>query len=188
MALAFNLVSVRGRPAGFRGGLGDTYGTSLYTIPEYEGTRQHYRLTVAEQTRCESLGVRHVTPWLWLGGGYRRVVVPGRPGGGSGDNKWDYSLSYSWMIGAEKAPFWPFYTRNRTFAKTGSGQTSGKLKHTAVFSQGANSPTLSTQQHRGATRRGITPRWSPCFLTSLASTAGRTRHASTRSVFAPSDG
>ena len=34
---------------GFRGGLGDTYGTSLYTIPEYEGTRLHYRQTVAEQ-------------------------------------------------------------------------------------------------------------------------------------------
>ena len=43
--------------------------------------------------RCESVGIRHVTPWLWLGGGYRRVVVPGRPGGGSGDMLWDYSLA-----------------------------------------------------------------------------------------------
>ena len=41
--------------SGFRGGLGDSYSASLYTIPEYEGTRQHYRQTVAEQTRCESL-------------------------------------------------------------------------------------------------------------------------------------
>ena len=30
----------------FKGGLGDSYGTSLYTIPEYEGTRLHYRQTV----------------------------------------------------------------------------------------------------------------------------------------------
>ena len=73
---------------GFSGGVGDTFGASLYTIPEYEGTRERYRLTVAEQTRCESVGIRHVTPWLWLGGGYRRVVVPGRPGGASGDMQW----------------------------------------------------------------------------------------------------
>ena len=121
--------------SGFKGGLGDTYATSLYTIPEYEGTRQHYRDTVAEQTRCEKLGVRHVTPWLWIGGapthllaaltavlvllaqppplsvgagGYRRVVVSGRPGGASGDMQWDYSLAYSWMIGRELAD--PFYS------------------------------------------------------------------------------
>eukprot|EP01051_Picozoa_sp_SAG22_P006308 SAG22_NODE_407_length_10957_cov_5.081691_1_plen_489_part_00 len=93
---------------GFRGGLGDTYGTSLYTLPEYEGTRLHYRQTVAEQMRCESVGIRHVTPWLWIGGGYRRVVVPGRPGAASGDMLWDYSLAYSWMIGREIAD--PFYS------------------------------------------------------------------------------
>ena len=123
--------------SGFKGGLGDTYATSLYTIPEYEGTRQRYRDTVAEQTRCEKLGIRHVTPWLWIGGapthllaawrpassrllsrrlmplsvgagGYRRVVVSGRPGGASGDMQWDYSLAYSWMIGRELAD--PFYS------------------------------------------------------------------------------
>ena len=75
-----------------------------------------------------------MTPWLWIGGapthllaawrpsssrllsrrlsagagGYRRVVVSGRPGGASGDMQWDYSLAYSWMIGRELAD--PFYS------------------------------------------------------------------------------
>ena len=65
--------------SGFKGGLGDTYATSLYTIPEYEGTRQHYRDTVAEQTRCEKLGVRHVTPWLWIGGAPTHLLAAWRP-------------------------------------------------------------------------------------------------------------
>ena len=65
--------------SGFKGGLGDTYATSLYTIPEYEGTRQRYRDTVAEQTRCEKLGVRHVTPWLWIGGAPTHLLAAWRP-------------------------------------------------------------------------------------------------------------
>ena len=52
-------------------GLGDTFGTSLYSIPEYETTRESYRLTVENARSCNKTWV---TPWLWLGGGGRRMV------------------------------------------------------------------------------------------------------------------
>ena len=52
-------------------GLGDTFGTSLYSIPEYEMTRESYRLTVQNAQSCN---FSWVTPWLWLGGGGRRMV------------------------------------------------------------------------------------------------------------------
>ena len=74
----------------------DTYGTSLYTIAEVGYTREAYTRTVANAAR---VGVEHVTPWLWLGGGCRRKVNAGSPGTTGCDPLWDYDLAYSWMIG-----------------------------------------------------------------------------------------
>ena len=82
----------------------DTYGTSLYTIPEIGIAREEFTRTVANAAR---VGVQHVTPWLWLGGGCRRKVNQNSPGTTGCDPLWDYDLAYSWMIGREIAD--PFY-------------------------------------------------------------------------------
>jgi hypothetical protein len=71
-------------------GLGDTFATSLYTVPEYEATRESYRRTVANAQACN---VSWVTPWLWLGGGERRIVDEHHDGDTSGDALWDYDLA-----------------------------------------------------------------------------------------------
>jgi hypothetical protein len=88
-------------------GLGDTFATSLYTVPEYEATRESYRRTVAYAHSCN---ISHVTPWLWLGGGERRVVNTDHDATTSGDTLWDYDLAYSWMIGKELAD--AFYSQH----------------------------------------------------------------------------
>ena len=72
-------------------GLGDTFATSLYTIPEYEATREAYRRTFANAQACN---ISWVTPWLWLGGGERRIVNEHHDGDTSGDMLWDYDLAY----------------------------------------------------------------------------------------------
>ena len=103
-------------------GLGDTFGTSLYSecrngwlgpltvaatltqpslrtgIPEYETTRESYRLTVQNAKSCN---VSWVTPWLWLGGGGRRMVDATHDGSMHYDYMWDYDIAYSWMLGKE---------------------------------------------------------------------------------------
>ena len=45
-------------------GLGDTFATSLYSVPEYETTRETYRRTVQNAEACN---ISFVTPWIWLG-------------------------------------------------------------------------------------------------------------------------
>lgn len=62
-------------------GRGDTFATSLYSVPEYETTREGFRRTVANAATCN---VSWVTPWIWLGGGGRRLI----------DATHDASISY----------------------------------------------------------------------------------------------
>jgi hypothetical protein len=88
-------------------GLGDTFATSLYTVPEYEATRESYRRTVANALKCN---VSFVTPWVWLGGGERRRINPTHDADTGGDSTWDYDVAYSWMIGKEIAD--PFYAKH----------------------------------------------------------------------------
>jgi hypothetical protein len=88
-------------------GLGDTFATSLYTIPEYEGMREHFRRTTANARTCN---ISFVTPWVWLGGGERRVVNGRHDGDTASDFLWDYDLAYSWMLGKELHD--PFYAQH----------------------------------------------------------------------------
>ena len=61
---------------------------------------------------AKACGIASVTPWLWLGGGERRVVSAAAPHGGTKDDfTWDYDEPYSWMIGREIAD--PFYSSAR---------------------------------------------------------------------------
>ena len=70
-------------------GRGDTFGTSLYSIPEPGLTREAFRRTVANAAKC---GIAHVTPWLWLGGGNYRTVSATSTGIRD-DFTWDYNLA-----------------------------------------------------------------------------------------------
>jgi hypothetical protein len=71
---------------------------SLYSIAEYEMSRISYRYTVQNAQTCN---ISWVTPWLWLGGGGRRMVDASHDGSIHYDYFWDYDIAYSWMIGKE---------------------------------------------------------------------------------------
>ena len=87
-------------------GRGDTFATSLYTLPEISLMRETFTRTVAHARSCP--GIHHTTPWLWLGGGERREVSAAAPNTGTREDfHWDYDRVYSWMIGRELAD--PFY-------------------------------------------------------------------------------
>ena len=83
------------------------YSTSLYTIPEFEYTREVFNRTVA---RALADNVSDVIPFICLGCGYRRYTrtmaehTGSTAGGGQDwtyDSEWDYDRVYSWMLGAE---------------------------------------------------------------------------------------
>ena len=61
-----------------------------------------------------------------------------------------FAVVDSWESGAKNACFAPFYTKNDHFAKTGSGQTWGKLEQRGVFS--GRLLALLTVLVRGAVR------------------------------------
>lgn len=88
-------------------GMGDTFATSLYTVPEYEATRESFRRTVKNAEGCN---ISYVTPWLWLGGGERRRVDGRHDADTGGDPSWDYDIAYSWMLGKELND--PFYAQH----------------------------------------------------------------------------
>eukprot|EP01050_Picozoa_sp_SAG11_P011181 SAG11_NODE_1167_length_5620_cov_7.048723_4_plen_564_part_00 len=67
----------------------DTFGTSLYCIPEIGYTREAYSLTVKNAASVGASTKLWVTPWLWLGGGCRRRVNAHSPGTSGCDPKWD---------------------------------------------------------------------------------------------------
>ena len=86
---------------------GDSFATSLYSVPEIGQTRQQFRLTV--QNAVEH-NVSSVTPWIALGSGYRRGITNTSLGSNYWDSAWDYGYEYSWILGAEINQ--PFYAKN----------------------------------------------------------------------------
>ena len=77
------------------------------SIPEYETTRGSFRRTVANAEACN---ISWVTPWMWLGGGGRRLIDATHDASIHYDTMWDYDLAYSWMIGKEAND--PFYAKH----------------------------------------------------------------------------
>jgi hypothetical protein len=86
---------------------GDSFATSLYSVPEIGQTRQQYRLTVQNAV---AHNVSSVTPWIALGSGYRRGITNTSLGSNYWDSAWDYGYEYSWILGAEINQ--PFYAKN----------------------------------------------------------------------------
>ena len=66
---------------------GDSFATSLYSVPEIGQTRQQYRLTVQNAV---AHNVSSVTPWIALGSGYRRGITNTSLGSNYWDSAWDY--------------------------------------------------------------------------------------------------
>jgi hypothetical protein len=72
----------------------ETFGCSLYQVPEIGYTREIFRRTADNAARH---GCEEVTPWIALASGYRR-----RPDKFHEFSlQWNYDLIYSWQLGAE---------------------------------------------------------------------------------------
>ena len=73
---------------------GETYGCSLYRVPEIGYTRETYSRT---EENAEKHGCSEVTPWIALASGYRRQADKFN----EWSIDWDYDLIYSWQLGRE---------------------------------------------------------------------------------------
>lgn len=78
---------------------GDSFGCSLYQVPEIGYTRGIFRRTAenAAQHGCDQ-----VTPWIALASGYRRQTDQYH----KWSHNWNYDLIYSWKLGTEVNNAW----------------------------------------------------------------------------------
>ena len=76
---------------------GDSFNPQFYNLgDDYGYGREAFNRTAIS---AMSLGVKWVNPWVWLGGGARRIVE--NWGGRIDENHWNYETINSWMLGAE---------------------------------------------------------------------------------------
>lgn len=89
---------------------GDSFGVSLYTVPEIGYTREAFNRTVQRAISSGEPCTRQpcsVTPWLALGVGFQRGApykLEGRylyPSPYRWNPSWNYPSIYSWQLGAE---------------------------------------------------------------------------------------
>lgn len=78
---------------------GESFGCSLYQVPEIGYTREIFRRTAANADRHKC---HEVTPWIALASGYRRQVDKYH----EFSLDWNYDLIYSWQLGAEINHAW----------------------------------------------------------------------------------
>ena len=78
---------------------GESFGCSLYSVPEIGNTRETFRRTVRN---AEKHGCKEVTPWIALASGYRRQTDKYH----EWSLDWNYDLIYSWQLGAEVNHSW----------------------------------------------------------------------------------
>lgn len=78
---------------------GESFGCSLYQVPEIGYTREIFRRTAENAARhdCEE-----VTPWIALASGYRRQTDKYH----DWSHDWNYDLIYSWQLGRELNNSW----------------------------------------------------------------------------------
>jgi hypothetical protein len=89
---------------------GESFGCSLYQVPEIGYTREIFRRTAknAEQHGCDK-----VTPWIALASGYRRQTDKFH----EFTLDWNYDLIYSWQLGLEiNQPWFGVAERSERFA------------------------------------------------------------------------
>jgi hypothetical protein len=73
---------------------GDSFGCSLYQVPEIGNTREIFRRTARN---AKAHGIAEVTPWISLASGYRRKAEKYH----DFEMEWNYDLIYSWKLGTE---------------------------------------------------------------------------------------
>jgi hypothetical protein len=89
---------------------GDSFGCSLYQVPEIGYTREIFRRTA---DNAQQHGVGEVTPWIALASGYRRQTDKYH----EFSQAWNYDLIYSWKLGAEiNLPWYGAEERRQRFA------------------------------------------------------------------------
>jgi hypothetical protein len=95
---------------------GESFGCSLYRVPEIGYTRETFRRTAA---LAAEHGCEQVTPWIALASGYRRQVDAFH----KWSLDWDYDLIYSWQLGAEiNQPWFGAPERQERFAPWNKAQ------------------------------------------------------------------
>jgi hypothetical protein len=89
---------------------GESFGCSLYQVPEIGYTREIFRRTAHNAIKH---GCTKVTPWIALASGYRRKADKYH----EFSLDWDYDLIYSWKLGAEvNHPWFGEPVRHERFA------------------------------------------------------------------------
>jgi hypothetical protein len=78
---------------------GETFGCSLYQVPEIGYTRDIFRRTAANAAKYDC---DEVTPWIALASGYRRQTDKFH----EFSLNWNYDLIYSWQLGLELHNSW----------------------------------------------------------------------------------
>lgn len=78
---------------------GETFGCSLYQVPEIGYTREIFRRTASNAAKY---GCNEVTPWISLASGYRRRTDKFH----EFSLNWNYDLIYSWQLGLEVNNSW----------------------------------------------------------------------------------
>jgi len=78
---------------------GESFGCSLYQVPEIGYTRGIFRRTANNASRH---GCEEVTPWIALASGYRRQTDQYH----AWSHDWNYDLIYSWQLGRELNNSW----------------------------------------------------------------------------------
>ena len=89
---------------------GESFGCSLYRVPEIGITRETFRRTAKNAVQH---GCTQVTPWIALASGYRRQTDRFH----RWSRDWNYDLIYSWKLGAEiNVPWFSAPQRRQRFA------------------------------------------------------------------------
>jgi hypothetical protein len=89
---------------------GESFGCSLYQVPEIGYTREIFRRT---SQNAEKHDCTEVTPWIALASGYRRQTDKYH----EFSLDWNYDLIYSWKLGAEiNHPWFGAAERHERFA------------------------------------------------------------------------
>jgi hypothetical protein len=78
---------------------GESFGCSLYQVPEIGNTREIFRRTASNAAMHDC---QEVTPWIALASGYRRQTDKYH----EFSLNWNYDLIYSWQLGLELHHSW----------------------------------------------------------------------------------
>lgn len=139
---------------------GESFGCSLYQVPEIGYTRETFRRTAANAKKhnCDQ-----VTPWIALASGYRRKT----DAFAEFSLDWRYDLIYSWQLGTEvNIPWYSEPVRHERFAPWSMakivvfypepfGRSLGWGQHFVAYVRGANGiKSLPDETEKDAEKTG----------------------------------